>query len=271
MTDLLAGWTQQQLRAAAGSTAAPLPPAAPSAAVPTGPSPVVLQIPRIDLDLVVVDGVSRDDLRRGPGILPGTPVPGGAGNSVVAGHRNTWGGPFNRLDELRPGDRISAGPADDVAEYTVVPPQGTGPADGHRIVSPTDRTVARQDLGVDRITLVTCHPHFSAAQRLVVIADRTEPTSPPPSGPAAPLGDVPDLGQLDFGYGRSPQWSEVVPSGATALLIWAVAGVLSTGPAHRPRWRRVLRWVGWRLTGAALAAVPLLVAFNRLSDVWPTG
>lgn len=237
---------------------------------------MILRIPRLDLDLVVVGGVSRDDLRRGPGILPGTPVPGRAGNSVVAGHRNTWGGPFNRLDELRPGDRISAGPADDIAEYTVVPTEGAAPADGHRIVSPTDRTVARQDLSVDRITLVTCHPHFSAAARLIVTADRTGPAGPTPSGttpsgPAAPLGDVPDLGQLDFGFGKSPQWSEVLPPGATALLIWAVAGMLSTGQAQHPPWRRVLRWVAWRVTGAALAAVPLLVAFDHLSDAWPTG
>jgi LPXTG-site transpeptidase (sortase) family protein len=274
VTDLLAARTQQQLRAAGGNTAIPARPAAPSASgstVSTGPSPVVLQIPRLDLDLVVMGGTSRANLRRGPGLLPGTPPPGRAGNSVVAGHRTTWGAPFGRLDELRPGDRIFAGPAGDVAEYTVVPPDGAGSSDGHRIVLPTDRSVARQELRGDRLTLVTCHPRFSAAQRLVVVAQRSGPRTAA-SVPAVPVGDVPDLGQLDFGSGDPPQWwSEVLPPGATAPLIWAAAGMLSTGPPHRRRWRRVLRWVGWRLTGAALATVPLLVVFDRVSAFWPTG
>lgn len=271
VTDLLAGRAQQQLRAAGGSTALPARPAAPSASgstAPAGPALPVLQIPRLDLDLVVVGGTSREDLRRGPGLLPGTPLPGHPGNSVIAGHRTTWGAPFSRLDELRPGDRIFAGPAGDVTEYTVVPPDGNGSSDGHRIVLPTDRSVALHQSGGRRLTLVTCHPRFSAAQRLVVVAERSGPRDVPAL--SVPIGDVPDLGQLDFGSGDPPRWwSEVVPPGATALLIWAVAGMLSTGPAHRRRWRRLLRWVGWRLTGAALATVPLLVAFDRLPDLWP--
>jgi sortase A len=119
VTDLVAGWTQEQLRASVPSRAAA------SAAKPStlgtspkasgelpGRGPLVLQIPRIGLDLVVLGGVSRDQLRRGPGLLPGTPAPGLAGNSVIAAHRITWGAPFSRLDELRPGDRILAGTAE---------------------------------------------------------------------------------------------------------------------------------------------------------------
>ena len=55
----------------------------------------------LENDSVVLGGVSRDQLRRGPGLLPGTPAPGLAGNSVIAAHRITWGAPFSRLDELR--------------------------------------------------------------------------------------------------------------------------------------------------------------------------
>lgn len=266
VTDLLAGRAQQQLQAAAAGMAAP---AMPTTAAPTEPPPVVLQIPRLNLDLVVVGGTSREDLQNGPGLLSGTPPPGSAGNSVVAGHRTTWGAPFNRLDELRPGDRIFAGPAGNVAEYTVTPPHGANSTDGHRIVLPTDQSVARQVPREDLLTLVTCHPRFSAAQRLVVVAERSGPRdTPAPSAPAITVGDIPDLGQLDFGTGDPTQWwSEVLPPAATALLVWAATATLSTGPAHHRRRRRVLRWVGWRLTGAALATVPLLAAFSRLDGV----
>ena len=124
-----------------------------------------------------------------------------------------------------------------------------------------------------RLTLVTCHPRFSSARRLIVIAQRTGPevATPPPVAPAPSPGDVPDLGQLDFGSAESPDWFELVPPGATALLVWAVTGSLSASPRPQPRWRRVLRWIGWRTGGAAAAAIPLFVAFGRLAEIWPAG
>ncbi|MGH3786684.1 MAG: class E sortase [Pseudonocardiaceae bacterium] len=282
VTDLLAGRSQEQLRASVPSpvaevsatdwdSRAPNTSAGAAGNLP-GHDQLILQIPRIRLDLVVLGGVGRDELRRGPGLLPGTPAPGLPGNSVIAGHRTTWGSPFGRLDELRPGDRIHAGPARNLITYTVVPPVGGAATDGHRIVRPSDRSVAYQQTGTRQLTLVTCHPRFSAARRLVVIAQRTEPevTTPPPT-PPPPAWDVPDLGQLDFGSASSPNWPELLPPGATALLLWAMASSLGTSPRPRPRWRRVLRWIGWRTLGSAAAAAPLLVAFDRLAEVWPAG
>lgn len=283
VTDLVAGWAQEQLRASVPSPAVPAStaesvagPRIPgtglmAAGNPTGQGPLVVQIPRLTLDLVVLGGVSRDQLRQGPGLLPGTPAPGLPGNSVIAGHRGTWGAPFGRLDELRSGDRILAGPAANPVEYTVVPPEGGDTTEGHRIVTPSEVFVARQEVGAPRLTLVTCHPRFSAARRLIVIAQRTDPetAAPPPSAPSG--WDVPDLGQLDFGAGNPPDWSELLPPAATALLIWAVTGTLSASPRPQPRWRRVVRWIGWRAVGAAAAAVPLLVVFGQLAEVWPTG
>src|SRR6185436_9514679 len=59
-----------------------------------------LRIPRIGLDDIVVAGVGREDLKKGPGHYPQTPMPGQLGNSAIAGHRTTYGGPFLHLDEL---------------------------------------------------------------------------------------------------------------------------------------------------------------------------
>lgn len=116
--------------------------------------------------LFVVEGTSAADLRRGPGHYPGTAAPGGKGNFAVSGHRTTYGAPFGRLHELRSGDRI------DVVDrrgqqwiYRVMT---------QRIVGPDDKWVLGPDplgTGGRTMTLTTCHPKWSASQRLVVFAE----------------------------------------------------------------------------------------------------
>ena len=54
----------------------------------------------------VVEGVDVDDLRKGPGHYPTTPLPGQEGNTAIAGHRTTYGAPFGDLDDLVKGDTI---------------------------------------------------------------------------------------------------------------------------------------------------------------------
>jgi sortase A len=112
--------------------------------------------------LYVVEGVSLDRLRAGPGHYPESDVPGGPGNLAIAGHRTTYGAPFWALDELQEGDTIH-----------VMDRQGTEWVYAYReqrIVSPTDTWVVGDDpleTGGPLITLTTCHPRFSAAQRLI--------------------------------------------------------------------------------------------------------
>ena len=65
-----------------------------------------LRIPAIGVDKIVVSGVQVADLKRGPGHYPDSPLPGQPGNAAIAGHRTTYGAPFNRLDELEQGDEI---------------------------------------------------------------------------------------------------------------------------------------------------------------------
>jgi sortase A len=58
------------------------------------------------VDVIVVQGVSLEALRAGAGHYPDTPLPGEGGNVGIAGHRTTYGRPFNRIDELDPGDKV---------------------------------------------------------------------------------------------------------------------------------------------------------------------
>jgi sortase A len=115
--------------------------------------------------LYVVEGVSVEDLKKGPGRYPDTAMPGERGNFAVAGHRTTYGNPFFHLDDLRPHDEIYVTDRQGTQwVYSVV---------RQEIVSPHAERVLKPDpLGTGRptLTLTTCHPRFSNAQRLVVFA-----------------------------------------------------------------------------------------------------
>ncbi len=119
-----------------------------------------LRIPRIGLRAVVVRGTAAADLREGPGLLDGTPLPGEHGTTAIAGHRTTYGAPFRHLDALRPGDAIRVRLPYGTFRYAV---------EGTRIVDPGDLSVLR-DVRHDRLVLSACHPLFSAARRIVVLA-----------------------------------------------------------------------------------------------------
>jgi sortase A len=112
--------------------------------------------------LYVVEGVTLDLLRLGPGHYPDSDRPGGPGNLAIAGHRTTYGAPFWALDELTDGDTIHV--VDRRGEEWVYAYRE------QRIVAPTDVWVVGDDpleTGEPTLTLTTCHPRFSAAQRLI--------------------------------------------------------------------------------------------------------
>jgi len=66
----------------------------------------VLQVPRLGINLVVVQGDTPGLLRGGPGHRISTPMPGARGNAVIVGHHDAWGGPFGDLDRIRKRDFI---------------------------------------------------------------------------------------------------------------------------------------------------------------------
>lgn len=120
-----------------------------------------LEIPAIDKELYVVPGVEPDDLKKGPGHYPDTPLPGQLGNASIAGHRTTYGEPFRNLDQLEAGDELIVTMLNgDRFVYEVT---------GLEVVSPSDYwVVTTRDPDVAELTLTTCHPAFSARERLIV-------------------------------------------------------------------------------------------------------
>lgn len=128
-------------------------------------------MPTLHAHYVVVEGVSRDDLKKGPGHYPTSARIGAVGNVVISGHRTTYLAPFNRVDELHPGDPIvletqAAWFTYTVTGETVVAPTAvevTYPVPYHLGEKPTARL----------LTLTTCNPKYSARTRLIVHARLT--------------------------------------------------------------------------------------------------
>ena len=81
----------------------------------------VIKIPSLDVEKVIIQGVARDDLRKGPGHYAQTVLPGQAGNAAVAGHRTTYGAPFGDIDLLEPGDTIQVETFQGSFTYEVLP------------------------------------------------------------------------------------------------------------------------------------------------------
>jgi sortase A len=121
-----------------------------------------IRIPRIGVSKIIVEGTGTDDLHKGPGHYPATPLPGAPGTVAIAGHRTTYGAPFRKLDKVRPNDRIEVQMPYGTFTYRV---------ERTRIVAPTALWVTDR-VSYDRLVLSACHPLYSAAQRIVVFARR---------------------------------------------------------------------------------------------------
>lgn len=163
-----------------------------------------LHLPAVapDQRFTVLEGTDQDTLAAGPGHYTGTALPGERGNLAVAGHRIGNGAPFRDLDQLRSCDALVVETASDWYVYRVLPMReevagwnarggdprcrGVAPiggpyrdAVGARIVEPDQGEVILPVPGNTAeavpaeqrsrlITLTTCHPWFSAEQRLII-------------------------------------------------------------------------------------------------------
>jgi sortase (surface protein transpeptidase) len=205
VTDLLTDRRQDQLSAELQEEWADAPADAALVRVETGDAFGVLRIPRLGEDYarVVLEGTTEGELSQGPGHYAGTAMPGQPGNVALAGHRVGKGSPFLELDALRPGDPVVVETVDTWFVYRVLGDPATGDlrADpsgipGRRIVPPSDVSVIVPTPGADPavgptgsyLTLTTCHPRFSARQRLIVHARLDGagiPKSEMPDGPPA--------------------------------------------------------------------------------------
>ena len=208
----------------------------------------ILEIPRLGLDQVIVEGVGSEQLAAGPGHYPSTPLPGQSGNAAVAGHRTTHGAPFYGLATLVPGDRI---------QVTTLQGRFTYRVDRTMVVDPSDTAVLAPSAR-PQLTLTTCNPRYSAAQRLIVVAALVTPPAPtlpnPGGSGAAPAPDP----------ARSPATWLVL---AGAVLGLAVCAVL----VRLVRRRAAGRWPARAAVGLGLAggAVLVLVAFSALDTLLP--
>ena len=119
-----------------------------------------LSFPRHNATFNVVEGTTRQSLRKGPGHLQGSSMPGNAGNAVIAGHRDTH---FRMLKDVTVGDEIQIDVNGERFLYRIV---------DTRIVPPTD-TSAVHSSRERMLTLVTCYPFYfigPAPERFVVRA-----------------------------------------------------------------------------------------------------
>ena len=134
-------------------------------------------IPRIGVNALIVEGTDAGALRAGAGHYKGTALPCALGNAAIAGHRTTYGKPFNRIDELTVGDEIDLITPEKKCTYRVVqgPPKKLRPHPGVAgwITSPHDGSVIAPTQNAS-VTLTTCHPKGSAAKRLIVRAELVE-------------------------------------------------------------------------------------------------
>jgi LPXTG-site transpeptidase (sortase) family protein len=129
---------------------------------PTKKVPFKILIPKISVEWIVHEGTDIPSLKRGPGHYPGTALPGEASLCVIAGHRTTYGAPFNRVDKLVVGDEIILQSANgDSFVYTV-----TGQAE----VSPDDVSLLTPT-NYGSLALTTCTPKFYALRRLIIFAN----------------------------------------------------------------------------------------------------
>ena len=130
-------------------------------------------IPRIDLNVVVVQGTDTASLQKGPGHYTladttpelreqgdGSAFPGQGKTMGIAGHRTTYLAPFRRIDEIQPGDEITLQMPYATFIYEV---------EKNEIVDP-DNVGIVENVGYDRLVLTACHPLYSAAQRYAQFA-----------------------------------------------------------------------------------------------------
>ena len=132
-----------------------------------------LEIPSIGVDNYVVAGVEKSDLKKGPGHYPETPLPGQLGNAAIAGHRTTYGQPFYDIDQVTPGDEIIVTTPAGRFVYIATGQQIVGPND-YQVVATTDPTIAT-------LTLTSCHPRYTARERIVITSE-LDPTQSDPVG-----------------------------------------------------------------------------------------
>jgi len=121
-----------------------------------------IELTRIGVTAMILEGTDDRTLRRAVGHIPGTSLPGQPGNVAIAGHRDTF---FRALRDVRQDDEITLMTLEGSYRYRV---------DSIKVVEPEDTQVLNNS-GGDLLTLVTCYPFYfvgPAPRRFIVRAQR---------------------------------------------------------------------------------------------------
>jgi sortase A len=207
-----------------------------------------IQIPKIGVDKIVVEGVALPDLKKGPGHYPESPLPGQEGNAAIAGHRTTYGAPFNRIDELDAGDEITVTTIQGVFTYVVKE---------QLIVSPSQVEVL-EDKGDNRLTLTACHPKYSARQRIVVVSELAPEEQVLPRPPRDDTAPAPAA--IDDIDGEGAPALPAILLGVLCAAIWLLAWMVGR------LWRK---WPSYVL-GFPFFMVALFFFFEEFSRLLPS-
>jgi sortase A len=217
-------------------------PPTPGVAPADGQPIATIDIPSIGVNYVVVQGTATADLELGPGHYDNTPLPGQPGNAAIAGHRTTYLHPFYNLNELVAGDPVYVTTTQGKFQYDVT---------AVLVVDPSDLAVL-DPTPVPTLTLTTCNPRYSAAQRLVAQATLVSPPAPipPVTKPKVARAKTGRSDTIAAGLGGASGsvWPTVgwgAASAAFAVGVWMVA---------RRRSRRLTRFAV-----EGVGALPLLV------------
>jgi sortase A len=126
-----------------------------------------IRVPRLDLNMILVNGTDHNSLTKGPGRDRRTYMPGEGQLIYIAGHRTTYLAPFAHIERLRSGDAVTLDVPYATFRYRVFK---------HRIVGAHEMSVLRSH-GVEVVELQACHPRFFASQRYIAYARlvRVEP------------------------------------------------------------------------------------------------
>ncbi len=209
-----------------------------------------IQIPSIGVDDMFFEGVGLDVLASGPGHYEGTPLPGQEGNAGIAGHRTTYGAPFNRIDELGDGRRDHHQLLQRLAVHLPLQQHGDRqPRPGRRA-----RVQVRQPPHAHGL------PSRSTARRS---ASWCPPILQEPAAPFVPLPDSGEAaslaGRRATSTARSHAKTPAVVWGIAAAMVWLAAWVVGRA------WRR---WPAYAI-GLPIFLVVLYGFFENFAYLLP--
>ena len=143
-----------------------------------------IKVPRLGLNMILVNGTNESTLEKGPGRDLRTFMPGQGQLVYIAGHRTTYLAPFSHIDSLRAGDRVTLEMPYATFVYRIV---------RHRIV-PSDDLAVLKSHDREVVILQACHPRFFATHRYLAYAVpvRVEPRVGPAYTPAQALAATAD-------------------------------------------------------------------------------